>query len=411
MNAAAIQAFDEVAALTAAVSREFAGSIYKQNGAFRFTPAQMGGVDWSLSAVAQPAQPLPSGVQNGRAGGQAPLQHTLGPPVVVSMQKPSPQGGRRAVAADGRSARAAAEAFEAVIAARSQHVRHALASLARADAAVALGGDFAHLAEPAQRQAQPAIVAIGAIILGLALDVATSVATAEGARLAAGLAATDQFLTTSAEGAGATTASRRGPVAPGGAAGIPPTLERLLRGPDPDRRRRRSSPFARLGSQTSVGGSARADLRRASPRRDATLGRTMAPPRPGADGPQARRAGFLGMTSTAEHASGSQAQSWGALDAALISSARCDLPPVALGCLLAIPSETASRLLTPWSRFPRLDGRLHLSVSCGDTGSVRGLRRLHRRLCYWDGLPVPALGNPEGGTSGLGGVGRADRGL
>jgi Domain of unknown function (DUF4329) len=54
MNAAAIQALDEVAVLTSAVGREFAGSIYKQNGAFKFTPAQMGGVDWSSSAVAIP---------------------------------------------------------------------------------------------------------------------------------------------------------------------------------------------------------------------------------------------------------------------------------------------------------------------------------------------------------------------
>lgn len=54
MNAAAFKALDEVATLTAAVQREFAGSIYKQNGAFKFTPAQMGGVDWSSSAVAVP---------------------------------------------------------------------------------------------------------------------------------------------------------------------------------------------------------------------------------------------------------------------------------------------------------------------------------------------------------------------
>jgi hypothetical protein len=54
MNAAAIQALDEVAALTSAVGREFAGSIYKQGGAFKFTAAQMGGADWSSSAVAIP---------------------------------------------------------------------------------------------------------------------------------------------------------------------------------------------------------------------------------------------------------------------------------------------------------------------------------------------------------------------
>lgn len=54
MNAAAIQALDEVAVLTSAAGREFAGSIYKQNGAFKVTPAQMGGVDWSSSAVAIP---------------------------------------------------------------------------------------------------------------------------------------------------------------------------------------------------------------------------------------------------------------------------------------------------------------------------------------------------------------------
>jgi hypothetical protein len=54
MNAAAIQALDEVAALTSAVGREFAGSIYKQSGAFKFTPAEMGGADWSSSAVAVP---------------------------------------------------------------------------------------------------------------------------------------------------------------------------------------------------------------------------------------------------------------------------------------------------------------------------------------------------------------------
>lgn len=45
MNAAAVQALDEVAAVTTAVGREFAGSIYKQNGAFKFTPPQMGGAD------------------------------------------------------------------------------------------------------------------------------------------------------------------------------------------------------------------------------------------------------------------------------------------------------------------------------------------------------------------------------
>jgi uncharacterized protein DUF4329 len=54
MNAAAVQALDEVAAVTTAVGREFAGSIYKQNGAFKFTPPQMGGADWSSSAVAVP---------------------------------------------------------------------------------------------------------------------------------------------------------------------------------------------------------------------------------------------------------------------------------------------------------------------------------------------------------------------
>jgi hypothetical protein len=43
-----------VGVVTSAVNREFAGSIYKQNGAFRFTPAQMGGADWSSSAVAVP---------------------------------------------------------------------------------------------------------------------------------------------------------------------------------------------------------------------------------------------------------------------------------------------------------------------------------------------------------------------
>jgi hypothetical protein len=45
MNAAAIQALDDVAAVTSAVGREFAGSICKQNGAFKFTPPQMGGAD------------------------------------------------------------------------------------------------------------------------------------------------------------------------------------------------------------------------------------------------------------------------------------------------------------------------------------------------------------------------------
>jgi uncharacterized protein DUF4329 len=54
MNAAAIRALDEVANLTSAVQREFSGSIYKQGGAFKFTPAQMGGRDWSSSEIAVP---------------------------------------------------------------------------------------------------------------------------------------------------------------------------------------------------------------------------------------------------------------------------------------------------------------------------------------------------------------------
>lgn len=58
MNAAAIQALDEIANLTSAVQREFSGSIYKQGGAFKFTPAQMGGRDWSSSEI-----PVPRGAQ------------------------------------------------------------------------------------------------------------------------------------------------------------------------------------------------------------------------------------------------------------------------------------------------------------------------------------------------------------
>lgn len=54
MNAAAIRAIDEVTALTSAVQREFAGSIYKANGAFKFTPGQMGGSDWSSSEATVP---------------------------------------------------------------------------------------------------------------------------------------------------------------------------------------------------------------------------------------------------------------------------------------------------------------------------------------------------------------------
>lgn len=58
MDAAAIQALDEIARLTSATQREFSGSIYKQGGAFKFTPAQMGGRDWSSSEV-----PVPRGTQ------------------------------------------------------------------------------------------------------------------------------------------------------------------------------------------------------------------------------------------------------------------------------------------------------------------------------------------------------------
>lgn len=54
MNAAAVWAIDEVVALTSAVQREFAGSIYKTSGAFKFTPAQMGGSDWSSSEATVP---------------------------------------------------------------------------------------------------------------------------------------------------------------------------------------------------------------------------------------------------------------------------------------------------------------------------------------------------------------------
>jgi hypothetical protein len=46
MNAAGIQAIDEIMVVTQAIRREFAGSIYKQNGAFRFTrPSWVG---WTL---------------------------------------------------------------------------------------------------------------------------------------------------------------------------------------------------------------------------------------------------------------------------------------------------------------------------------------------------------------------------
>jgi hypothetical protein len=58
MNAAGIQAIDEVMVVTQAIRREFAGSIYKQNGAFKFTPPVMGGLDSSSSEV-----PVPRGTQ------------------------------------------------------------------------------------------------------------------------------------------------------------------------------------------------------------------------------------------------------------------------------------------------------------------------------------------------------------
>jgi hypothetical protein len=54
MNAAATRAIDEIKALTRAIKAEFAGSIYKQSGAYRFTPPEMGGLDWSSSQVDVP---------------------------------------------------------------------------------------------------------------------------------------------------------------------------------------------------------------------------------------------------------------------------------------------------------------------------------------------------------------------
>jgi hypothetical protein len=54
MNAAATRAIDEIKSLTQALKTEFAGSIYKQNGAYKFTAPDMGGTDWSSSQVAVP---------------------------------------------------------------------------------------------------------------------------------------------------------------------------------------------------------------------------------------------------------------------------------------------------------------------------------------------------------------------
>lgn len=54
MDAAGISAIEEIDALTKALQREFSGSIYVQDGAYKFTPPEMAVTDWSSSQVAIP---------------------------------------------------------------------------------------------------------------------------------------------------------------------------------------------------------------------------------------------------------------------------------------------------------------------------------------------------------------------